>query len=185
MCGIAGFAGRFDQALLDAMSERLAHRGPDGHGRFLNAEAAVGLAHRRLAVIDLTPAGRQPMAAAGGTLRITFNGEIYNYRELAADLEGRGCRFRSRSDTEVLLHLYRRHGVDMLGRLNGIYAFALWDANDRRLFVARDGLGVKPLYYCETSRGFLFASEIARSPRRPAEHGQSPPRPPGRATRTG
>ena len=160
MCGIAGFAGRFDPALLAAMSERLAHRGPDGHGSFLNAEAAVGLTHRRLAVIDLTPAGRQPMAAAGGALQITFNGEIYNYRELAADLEGRGCRFRSRSDTEVLLHLYRRHGVEMLDRLNGIYAFALWDASDRRLFLARDGLGVKPLYYCETSRGFLFASEI-------------------------
>ena len=160
MCGIAGFAGRFDPALLAAMSERLAHRGPDDRGRFLSAEPPVGLAHRRLSIIDLSAAGRQPMAVDGGALRITFNGEIYNYRELAADLRRRGCRFHSRSDTEVLLQLYRRHGVDMLDRLNGIYSFALWDARERRLFLARDGLGVKPLYYCETARGFLFASEI-------------------------
>ena len=164
MCGIAGFAGRFEPALLAAMSERLAHRGPDGEGEYLDRldgeVEAVGLAHRRLAVIDLTAAGGQPMAAAGGVLQITFNGEIYNYRELAADLESRGHRFRSRSDTEVLLRLYEQYGPDMLDRIEGIYAFALWDARERRLFLARDRLGVKPLYYCETSRGFLFASEM-------------------------
>ena len=160
MCGIAGFAGRFEPALLAAMSERLAHRGPDGDGEFLDAEHEIGLTHRRLAIIDLTEAGRQPMPGAGGALRITFNGEIYNYRDLARDLEDRGHRFVSRSDTEVLLHLYERHGVDMLDRIEGIYAFALWDAREGRLFLARDRFGVKPLYYCETNRGFLFASEI-------------------------
>ena len=160
MCGIAGFSGRFDRALLSAMSGLLAHRGPDDAGEFADPEHGVGLAHRRLSIIDPTPAGRQPMALPDGSLRVTFNGEIYNYRELSAELAGRGHRLRSACDTEVLLHLYRRHGLDMFGRINGIYAFALWDAGRRRLLLARDGVGVKPLYYAETPAGVLFASEI-------------------------
>ena len=160
MCGIAGFAGDFDRGLLPAMSRLLAHRGPDGHGEFADPEHGIGLAHRRLAVIDPTPAGRQPMALPDGSLCVTYNGEIYNYRELAEELAGQGHRLRGRCDTEVLLHLYRRHGLDMFGRINGMYAFALWDAGRRSLLLARDGVGVKPLYYCETPAGVLFASEI-------------------------
>ena len=160
MCGIAGFSGAFDRDLLPAMSRLLAHRGPDGHGEFTDPEHGIGLAHRRLAVIDPTPAGRQPMELSDAALCVTYNGEIYNYRELAAELAGQGHRLRGRSDTEVLLHLYRRHGLDMFGRINGIYAFALWDAGRRSLLLARDGVGVKPLYYCETPAGVLFASEI-------------------------
>ena len=160
MCGIAGFSGAFDRDLLTAMSGRLAHRGPDGHGEFTDPEHGIGLAHRRLAVIDPTPAGRQPMELPDASLCVTYNGEIYNYRELAAELAGRGHRPRGRSDTEVLLHLYRRYGLDLFGRINGIYAFALWDAGRRSLLLARDGVGVKPLYYCETPAGVLFASEI-------------------------
>ena len=160
MCGIAGFCGGFDPGLLAAMGARLVHRGPDDRGEYAAPRHGIGLAHRRLSIIDPTPAGRQPMASPDGSLRITYNGEIYNYRELTAELSRHGHRFRSACDTEVLLHLYRRYGLDMFGRLNGIYAFALWDADRRRLLLARDGLGVKPLYYCETPAGVLFASEI-------------------------
>ena len=160
MCGIAGFAGRFDRTLLPAMSRILAHRGPDDQGEFAAPEAGIGLVHRRLSIIDPTAAGHQPMALPDGSLRVTYNGEIYNHRELAAELTEKGHRFRSRCDTEVLLHLYRRHGLDLFSRINGIYAFALWDAERKSLLLARDGVGVKPLYYCETPAGILFASEI-------------------------
>ncbi len=160
MCGIAGFSGHFDQTLLSAMSELIAHRGPDDQGQLLDEQHGIGLAHRRLSIIDLSTAGHQPMANLEGSLHITYNGEIYNYRELASELKQKGYKFQSRSDTEVLLHLYQCYGLNMLDRLNGIYAFALWDASQKQLFVARDGVGVKPLYYCETSKGFLFASEI-------------------------
>ena len=160
MCGIAGFSGHFDQTLLSTMSRLIAHRGPDDQGQFLAKQDGIGLAHRRLSIIDLSDAGHQPMVSLNGFLHISYNGEIYNYRELASELEQKGYKFQSRSDTEVLLHLYHCYGLDMLERLNGIYAFALWDASQKQLFVARDGVGVKPLYYCETSKGFLFASEI-------------------------
>ena len=160
MCGIAGFSGHFDQTLLSTMSKLIAHRGPDDHGQLLVEQHGIGLAHRRLSIIDLSEAGHQPMANLEESLHITYNGEIYNYRELASELEQKGYKFQSRGDTEVLLHLYHCYGLDMLDRLNGIYAFAIWDASQKQLFVARDGVGVKPLYYCETSNGFLFASEI-------------------------
>jgi asparagine synthase (glutamine-hydrolysing) len=126
---------------------------------YLN-EQGIGLAFRRLAIIDLSPLGAQPMATADGAAVIAFNGEIYNYRKLRDDLSSRGVTFRSQSDTEVLLQLYLAEGESMLSRLNGIFAFALWDARDRSLLVARDALGVKPLYYASTGRGFAFASEI-------------------------
>ena len=160
MCGIAGFCGSFDRQLLPAMSSLLAHRGPDDCGEFWAPEHAIGLAHRRLAVIEPTEAGNQPMALPDGSLVVTYNGEIFNHRELSSELTGQGHRVRTRSDTEVLLHLYQRHGIDMFSRINGMYAFALWDSAQRSLLLARDGVGVKPLYYCEMSAGVLFASEI-------------------------
>ena len=160
MCGILGFSGAFRPDQLDRGNAIQCHRGPDNCGTFFDAEAAVGLGHLRLSIIDLSPAGNQPMTTPDGSVLITFNGEIYNYRELRAELEAKGHRFRSTSDTEVLLHLYARQGPEMLTRLNGIFAFGLYDRRDRSLFIARDALGVKPLYYALNSSGFAFASEI-------------------------
>ncbi|MGB6233337.1 MAG: asparagine synthase (glutamine-hydrolyzing), partial [Candidatus Acidiferrales bacterium] len=160
MCGIAGFSGRPAVEVSDAVLERIGHRGPDGRGRYNSAGGLVSLFHTRLAILDPTPDGAQPMATADGQVVITFNGEIYNFRDLRAGLETRGYVFRSRTDTEVLLALYLEHGTALLEKLNGIYAFALWDARSESLFVARDGLGVKPLYFSESGGAFAFASEI-------------------------
>ena len=160
MCGIAGFSGRFDLELLERMAQAIAHRGPDDAGSTFLAQEHIGLAHRRLSIIDLSAAGHQPMWSPDFTACITYNGEIYNYRELREELLRGGVEFRGHSDTEVLLHLYLREGEDLVSRLNGIYAFAIWDARSHDLFLARDPLGVKPLYYAETSKGFLFASEL-------------------------
>jgi asparagine synthase (glutamine-hydrolysing) len=152
MCGIAGLIGIEPEARVGAMLERIAHRGHDGAGVWSGAaldEAArrVCLGHRRLAIIDTSEAGRQPMSYADGRYSVTFNGEIYNYRELRRDLTARGHVFRTDTDTEVLLAAFAEWGVDCLTRLNGIFAFALWDAPARTLVLARDRLGVKPLYY--------------------------------------
>src|ERR1700683_1857589 len=179
MCGITGYQGSFDESLLAAMTATVAHRGPDGSGGVVlhvAGQPATALGHRRLAIIDLTAAGQQPMTVEpdpGGGMRggltLTFNGEIYNYRELRNELSAAGHRFRTATDSEVLLHLYERNGLAMLARLNGIFAFAIHDGRETgrpegvehgALFIARDPLGVKPLYYAETQRGFLFASEI-------------------------
>ena len=160
MCGIAGFQGQYGPELLTRMAARLAHRGPDDEGIATFPEHRIGLAHRRLSIIDLSPLGHQPMFDPSGQVAIVFNGEIYNYRELKTDLEHGGWRFRGHSDTEVLLALYLAQGVDMLKRLNGIFAFAIWDGRGRSLFLARDGLGVKPLYFTQSPRGFAFASEL-------------------------
>ncbi len=160
MCGIAGYSGSFPPDLLRRMARSIAHRGPDDEGFEVLANGRVGLAHRRLSIIDLSPLGHQPMWDEERSVAITYNGELYNYRELKKDLIDDGFRFRSESDTEVLLQLYRRDGEAMLARLNGIFAFAIWDARARSLFVARDQLGVKPLYYTQTPSGWLFASEI-------------------------
>jgi asparagine synthase (glutamine-hydrolysing) len=160
MCGIAGFSGRFERTLLARMSAAVAHRGPDGDGSYFSPDGAIGLAHRRLAIIDLSPAGAQPMTDAATGVTLTYNGEIYNYRELRAQLEAAGVDFFGHSDTEVILRLYLARGSAALPLLNGIFAFALWDPRDRSLWVARDGAGVKPLYYAETPAGFLFASEL-------------------------
>ncbi len=160
MCGIAGFSGTFHPDFLARANEILIHRGPDDAGVWFDAESKIGLAHRRLSIIDLTKAAAQPMQNATGTLHITFNGEIYNYRELRKRLKDHGCVFRTRSDTEVLLSLYEVFGQAMLNHLNGIFAFAIWDAKKQELFAARDHLGVKPFYYSETPKGFLFASEL-------------------------
>ncbi len=134
-------------------------RGPDGAGVWIAEDGRVGLAHRRLAIIDVGESGAQPMEDVSGRLRIVFNGEIYNYQSLRADLEGRGYRFRSHSDTEVLLNLYAERGAGMLRLLRGMYAFAIWDAGDRRLFLARDPFGIKPLYYADTEGTLRFASQ--------------------------
>jgi asparagine synthase (glutamine-hydrolysing) len=162
MCGIAGIfrfdAGMVNEKLLDGMGKRLAHRGPDGKGIFVDQE--MGLVHRRLKIIDLSEEARQPMTDSQGSLTISYNGEIYNYLELRKELEEDGFSFRSGSDTEVILAAYARWGVECVKKFNGMFAFALWDRGERRLFCARDRLGVKPFYYhCNTNR-FAFASEI-------------------------
>jgi len=160
MCGIAGFSGGFSAELLQRMSRAVAHRGPDDAGVHFDPAAGLGLAHRRLSIIELSALGHQPMWDVSGSLAIVFNGEIYNYRELRKDLVAAGRAFRSHSDTEVLLNLYLQDGERMIEKLNGIFAFALWDSRAKQLFLARDGVGIKPLYYAETRDGFLFASEM-------------------------
>ena len=162
MCGIAGqlaLDGReADPALLRAMAERIRHRGPDGEG--FHVQGPLGLAHRRLAIIDLSEAAAQPMATEDGALRIVYNGEIYNYLELREELTRLGYRFRTASDTEVILHAYRAWGIGCLTRLRGMWAFALWDAEREQLFCARDRFGIKPFYYTLAGGSFLFASEM-------------------------
>ncbi len=163
MCGIAGlfYPGLpkpIDPARIVAMSDAQAHRGPDGSGVW--CVAGVGLGHRRLAIIDLE-GGVQPMALPDQSLAVTFNGEIYNFREVRAELEALGARFVTDSDTEVLLHGWRAWGPDLLARLNGMFAFALYDATTQNLFLARDRFGVKPLHYAELADGAVaFASEL-------------------------
>jgi asparagine synthase (glutamine-hydrolysing) len=160
MCGIVGYYGSFASERLTHANGMQAHRGPDADGTWLDSDAGIGLAHRRLSILDLSTAGAQPMVSDDGSLVLVFNGEIYNFRELRKDLEADGHHFRSHSDTEVLLHLYLAYGEQMLQRLNGIFAFAIWDKRDQSLFVVRDALGVKPFYYAETTAGFAFASEL-------------------------
>lgn len=160
MCGIAGFQGTFDSDVLAQMATAIAHRGPDDFGEWYSPDSGVGLAHRRLSIIDLSPLGHQPFSDASGTAVIVFNGEIYNYRELRRELEAQGYGFRSHSDTEVLLALYRARGEAGLALLNGIFAFAIYDQADQTLFLACDAMGVKPLYFSERNGGFVFASEL-------------------------
>ena len=160
MCGIAGYSGGFERGLLARLNAAIAHRGPDGAGDFFSSDGQVALTHRRLAIIDLSPTGAQPMADAATGVTITYNGEIYNYRELRAQLVASGVVFVGPSDTEVILRLYLERGRAALPQLNGIFAFAIWDPRARSLLVARDGPGIKPLYYTQTARGFLFASEL-------------------------
>jgi asparagine synthase (glutamine-hydrolysing) len=165
MCGIAGIhayldvAPRVDRGELVRMNERMVARGPDGNGLWVNEEGRIGFGHVRLAIIDLSEGGAQPMHASDGRLTITFNGEIYNYRELRAELQGRGRIFRSESDTEVLLQLYAEYGAAMVSRLRGMFAFGLWDADRRTLLLARDPLGIKPLYWADDGWTLRFASQ--------------------------
>lgn len=163
MCGFVGVLNldgqAADAALLSRMSQEIAHRGPDDQG--VETSGPCGLGFRRLSIIDLSAAGHQPMRSADERLTIVFNGEIYNYRELRDELAKDGARFRSHSDTEVLLHLYERYGTEMLSRLRGMFAFAIWDARERSLVVARDRVGIKPLYYLLLPGERLYvASEI-------------------------
>lgn len=162
MCGIAGYldldGAPASHPVLRRMAGAIAHRGPDGEG-FL-VDGALGLAHRRLAIIDLSPAGHQPMVTPDGRYALVYNGEIYNFQEIRVELEALGRTFRSRSDSEVLLHALAQWGCEALLRLNGMFAFALWDKRERTLLIARDRLGVKPLYYATTGKAFLFGSEV-------------------------
>ncbi|MBT3368651.1 MAG: asparagine synthase (glutamine-hydrolyzing), partial [Nitrospina sp.] len=183
MCGISGFSGRFSRELLEAMSASIAYRGPDNSDTlFIDGKCGrTGLAHRRLSIIDLSKEGQQPMgvvcercgvgvsSSSQECLWLICNGEIYNYWELRSELRSKGHRFHSQSDSEILLHLYAEEGVEMLTKLNGIFAFALYDGRPTGQFdgvrpgdllLARDGVGVKPLYYAVNESGFLFASEL-------------------------
>ena len=156
MCGICGVVGPVDRQVLERMTEVMVHRGPDDRGLFLGE--GIGLGIQRLSIIDLR-GGRQPLSNEDGTLTVVFNGEIYNHRELRSRLESRGHRFTSRSDTEVLVHLYEEYGDASVHVLEGMFAYALWDERRRRLLLVRDRLGIKPLYYTEMGGAFLFASE--------------------------
>lgn len=166
MCGINGiFAHRdsappIDEAELLRTRDHMVKRGPDSAGLWVSPDRRIGLAHRRLAIIDLSESGTQPMMNADGRLTVTFNGEIYNYRELRRELEGKGYTFRSQSDTEVLLHLYADRGAEMVHALRGMFAFGIWDERERTLFLARDPFGIKPLYYADTGETLRFASQV-------------------------
>ncbi|MGB8509114.1 MAG: asparagine synthase (glutamine-hydrolyzing), partial [Pyrinomonadaceae bacterium] len=165
MCGIAGFmdeTGRLDagerRAVLDSMLRIITHRGPDDQGMLVKDAVAIGM--RRLSIIDLA-GGHQPISACDDSVSIVFNGEIYNYRELQRDLEARGHKFKTQSDTEAIVHAYEEYGESAVEHLRGMFAFAVWDARARKLFIARDRVGKKPLYYTLTPDGaFLFGSEL-------------------------
>ena len=161
MCGICGCAGVHDSPdRVAAMLGRLTHRGPDDQGVWQTQGIALG--HRRLAIVDLSKDGHQPMTTADGALTAVVNGEIYNYPDLRRALESGGATFLSHSDSEVVLHAYRAYGTASFGRFNGMFAYALWDAAAQKLYVVRDRLGIKPVYYWhDPSTGmFCFASEI-------------------------
>lgn len=165
MCGIAGIvhhrrATPVDPAELVRLRDAQSHRGPDDAGEWFDPSGRIGLGHRRLSIIDLSAAGHQPMSLADGRLQLVFNGEIYNFLELRSELERDGVEFRSNSDTEVILHGYRAWGLGVLKRLRGMFAIALWDVEAQDLLLARDPLGIKPLYYCLDGDRLTFASEV-------------------------
>lgn len=157
MCGINGFNFQ-DEDLIKKMNSKTRHRGPDDQGIFVNGNISFG--HNRLAIIDLSTAGHQPMKSKDGNFVIIFNGEIYNYRELRVELEKKGRTFNSKSDTEVILESYQEYGIDCLNKFNGIFAFAIWDRKKEELLLARDHIGVKPLFYYFNEKRFIFSSEI-------------------------
>jgi asparagine synthase (glutamine-hydrolysing) len=166
MCGVAGIyayhyaANAVDRDELRRIRDHMAARGPDGRGEWYSRQERVGFGHRRLTIIDLSDRGAQPMVSTDGKLVITFNGEIYNYRQLRTLLEGRGYQFRTQTDTEVLLHLYADKGEAMVNDLRGMFAFGLWDATKQGLLLARDPYGIKPLYYADDGWTFRFASQV-------------------------
>jgi len=160
MCGIAGFIGAGEPAVLRRMIDVLAHRGPDGEGTWVDQNSKIFLGHRRLSILDIA-AGSQPMSTIDEQLVITFNGEIYNHAELRAELETRGHRFKTdHSDTEVLLYGYRQWGPDLLEKLNGMWSFAIYDRGESEIFLSRDRFGKKPLFYYADDRSFVFGSEL-------------------------
>jgi len=168
MCGFAALYSYADEAppvtreVLGAINQAMARRGPDGEGLWMSDDERIGLAHRRLAIIDLSADAAQPMTleSPAGRLHISYNGEIYNFRELRRELEAAGARFRTASDTEVLLHLYQRYGRAMTSRLRGMFAFAIWDEKRRGMLLGRDGFGVKPLYYMDDGKTLSAASQV-------------------------
>ncbi len=165
MCGIAAIFNYrtgepIDRAELMRIRDAMTARGPDGCGEWISPDCRLGLGHRRLSIIDLSPTGAQPMKSADGKLVVTFNGEIYNYRQLRSELEKKGHRFQSTSDTEVLLHLYETEGESMVSKLRGMYAFAIWDGRKQGLFIARDPFGIKPLYLADDGKTLRVASQV-------------------------
>ena len=162
MCGIAGILNLdgfpVSPIAISNMNDSLIHRGPDGEGSWI--EDYVGLGHRRLAILDPTPAGQQPMISTNNQFVISYNGEVYNYRELRAELQSKGYWFHSKTDTEVVLNAFCEWGTDCLTKLNGMFAFAIWDRKNKKLILARDRYGIKPLYYCLTDQHLIFGSEI-------------------------
>ncbi len=165
MCGITGVYHfnndkKTTKETVDDMRDTLAHRGPDGKGTFLSSEKKVGLGHRRLSIIDLSEKGAQPMTDEGGKIQIVYNGEVYNFKKIRSELENLGYDFRSKTDTEVIMKSYQEWGVDCVKRFNGMFAFAIWDEEKERMFVARDHVGIKPFYYSVKKGTFLFGSEI-------------------------
>src|SRR6267154_171491 len=180
MCGIAGFAGwqlgdEEARRSVHAMCDAIVHRGPDDSGYFVAPDVALGM--RRLSIIDVA-GGQQPIGNEDGSIQVVFNGEIYNHHELRRDLIGRGHRFRTQSDTETIVHLYEEMGENCVVKLRGMFAIALWDARTKRLVLARDRVGIKPLSYWLTPDGIAFCSELrslvalSRFPRRLDERGQ-------------
>lgn len=161
MCGIAGIFNiegeSVEPAVLRKMTDAIAHRGPDGEGQWIGGH--IGLGHRRLAIIDLSPAGHQPMVSAEQRFVLSYNGEIYNFKELRSELEALGHHFRSRTDSEVVLNAWAEWGEDCVTRFNGMFAFAIWDKREQSLYLVRDRYGIKPLYYACWGRTFLFGSE--------------------------
>ena len=165
MCGICGLLqlpGKQPISLdmLGRMSALISHRGPDDSGTYVSPDQSVGLSNRRLAIIDPSDKGRQPFSNEDSTIWVVYNGETYNYAEIRNDLKARGHCFHSGTDTEIIVHLYEEYGVNCVQHMRGMFAFALWDQSKRRLFLARDRIGIKPLYYAYTPDAFLFASEI-------------------------
>jgi asparagine synthase (glutamine-hydrolysing) len=165
MCGIAGLynfgaGARDERDAVTAMRDAMSHRGPDDAGLWASPDNRVVLGHRRLSIVDLSAAGHQPMSNEDGSVWITFNGEIYNHADLRPGLEGKGHKFRSRTDTEAIVHQYEETGADCLSSLDGMFALGIWDAARDRLVLARDRLGKKPLYYTVVGGRLLFASEI-------------------------
>ena len=177
MCGISGILGFSDSfaagdALARDMAASQSHRGPDDAGAWADPAYRVALSHRRLSIIDLSAAGHQPMSNEDGTIWITYNGEVYNHQALRSELEAKGHTYRSRTDTETIIHLYEEEGPGCVCRLDGMFAFAIWDARRRRLLLARDRLGVKPLLYALLPQGLVFGSEVRAILRHPAVHAE-------------
>ncbi|MBW4646734.1 MAG: asparagine synthase (glutamine-hydrolyzing) [Goleter apudmare HA4340-LM2] len=165
MCGIAGILAQTEtkynlQTLIQRMQKSLKHRGPDDEGIYLAPNQQIALTHTRLSILDLTTAGHQPMSTPDGRYWITFNGEIYNFQQLRSNLEAKGEQFYSQTDTEVILKLYQHQGAKCVNKLRGMFAFAIWDNQEQTCFIARDPLGIKPLYYWQSNSFFVFASEI-------------------------
>lgn len=160
MCGIIGFSGHTEHAetVLENMMEQIRHRGPDAGGKYLNGEIALG--HRRLSIIDITEQGNQPIFNEDRSMVLVFNGEIYNYQEIRETLIAAGHSFRTETDSEVLIHGYEEYGAELLNKLRGMFSFVIWDDNKKELFGARDFFGIKPMYYAQMGKTFLFGSEI-------------------------
>jgi asparagine synthase (glutamine-hydrolysing) len=176
MCGICGILNygnsvdSFDASLLEKMSDSIAHRGPDDSGTFVSSDRKAGFGFRRLSIVDLSPAGHQPMRSPDGLVTLMMNGEIYNHLVLRKELEAKGYRYRSRSDTETVLYAYQEYGVHFVDKLLGMFAIAVWDEREKRLVLVRDRIGIKPLYYTFKNANLIFGSEIKAILEHPSVH---------------